>query len=1083
MTVLLSPWIFRAALWRRSRSPSSSISPHRPSAILTTIATIRESVTLQLEDTPWLRRADDARRLLHDAGFGMYHARDRTSIITLRKPALQRLILQCLQERPRPSSTVHVHVLIRFLLPDVDIPTPPRTSLTSDSERDSRSRSSHGLPSEIRTVASESSAVPASDTFRPVAATPVDPDVATPPPPTDPLPAAPVPTTFRGHPVDIGTAHDRGTPSARYRTPTDDAPPPSAAARTMFDSGTTARSRALVRTPTRNHPFSAEVTFGAETFEEYMTQFMYAEVKFKDFRKAVIPKFDSQRQDSFVHWYKLFCSTCLQWGVWCPPYESAQEDMVHGAWWNLLPASVRQADRFMSGLIYSALILDSTFPAGTREYSAVEGCPPNAGYHALYALLRLHHPLLHSVLSTANEIPKQRRTEQFGLYIRRLQDFMARERMATRTYTESEALDLAVRNLLPDWRAEFRRMVERDKRTGPGWTLPTGAPSSVAWLNAINAPVPVGLYPSSWLYLNWPRLSSSMLPSSAAMLARLSTDESLGDSEIDFVINAITNNQAASSLCLGCHQPGHTLADCNRFVDYIVAESLAQRNPQLKAHIAASHQQFRSRLTAAHARGGRASRSDAVRSLQLDTSTQATVASSLGNVPTSPLPPASSVPPDLHLGDDTDDLDDSFPPVSIRSVTLHVTSPPVSGCVPTGTPPAAPLPPTANPLLLRRLAATYDDTTSSSFAHADNGSMACTTHDAALLFAYRPLARPNVRLFDAGQHAHTPVGVGFLRIPVADRGIAGGPSSVFVRTYYTPTIPGIIVSHSAIAKQLGTNGYNMSSSVDAAGFIHFPHRLRRCQDVYIRLQPTSRRGGLTFTDALLVPSTAEHLSPYHLPRWYGVSVPSTPRPRPSSASPSDDTGPLPNGCGATAADHQILSPPQRPAARVPPDPSLLSTQLPSDATPNPFPCHESPLDDAPVLRNTVADPERLIVRSLNRSALRMLWHQRLGHLNFRRLSDMHRFVKGFPKMSLPTELDSCPICLAAKMRKTPAGTTTTMKATTCYQGLSIDFGFMPIGIAILSVSTAKPAMCSSRTTTAAACLDVLLLRRHHPSTG
>ena len=70
--------------------------------------------------------------------------------------------------------------------------------------------------------------------------------------------------------------------------------------------------------------------------------------------------------------------------------------------------------------------------------------------------------------------------------------------------------------------------------------------------------------------------------------------------------------------------------------------------------------------------------------------------------------------------------------------------------------------------------------------------------------------------------------------------------SVFVRTYYTPTIPGIIVSLSAIAKQLGTNGYSMSSSVDEAGFIH--------QDVYIRLQPTSRRGGLTVTDVLLVPS-------------------------------------------------------------------------------------------------------------------------------------------------------------------------------------------------------------------------------------
>jgi hypothetical protein len=55
----------------------------------------------------------------------MYHARDRYSVIMLRKPAVQRLIIQGLKDRSRPSDIVHVPVLIRFLLPDVDIPRPP----------------------------------------------------------------------------------------------------------------------------------------------------------------------------------------------------------------------------------------------------------------------------------------------------------------------------------------------------------------------------------------------------------------------------------------------------------------------------------------------------------------------------------------------------------------------------------------------------------------------------------------------------------------------------------------------------------------------------------------------------------------------------------------------------------------------------------------------------------------------------------------------------------------------------------------------------------------------------------------------
>ena len=126
----------------------------------------------------------------------------------------------------------------------------------------------------------------------------------------------------------------------------------------------------------------------------------------------------------------------------------------------------------MAHLTYSVLIRDTTFPVNSREHDAVEGCPPNAGYHAVYALLRMHHPLLHGVLSTANEIPRHRRTEAFSQYLRRLQEFIARERLATRTYTESEALDLAVRNLTTEWRNEFRRLVERDKRAGASGNLP-----------------------------------------------------------------------------------------------------------------------------------------------------------------------------------------------------------------------------------------------------------------------------------------------------------------------------------------------------------------------------------------------------------------------------------------------------------------------------------------------------------------------------------------------------------------------------------------------------------------------------------
>ena len=69
----------------------------------------------------------------------------------------------------------------------------------------------------------------------------------------------------------------------------------------------------------------------------------------------------------------------------------------------------------------------------------------------------------------------------FGMYHVREHDVIislrksALQRLISQSMTnsdDSEALDLAVRNLTAEWRNEFRRLVERDKRSGPAGTLP-----------------------------------------------------------------------------------------------------------------------------------------------------------------------------------------------------------------------------------------------------------------------------------------------------------------------------------------------------------------------------------------------------------------------------------------------------------------------------------------------------------------------------------------------------------------------------------------------------------------------------------
>lgn len=54
-------------------------------------------------------------------------------------------------------------------------------------------------------------------------------------------------------------------------------------------------------------------TYGAESFEDYMWQFMSSEVRYyKDLRETIVQKYgDSSCQDSFIHWCKLFSTSCL----------------------------------------------------------------------------------------------------------------------------------------------------------------------------------------------------------------------------------------------------------------------------------------------------------------------------------------------------------------------------------------------------------------------------------------------------------------------------------------------------------------------------------------------------------------------------------------------------------------------------------------------------------------------------------------------------------------------------------------------------------------------------------------------------
>jgi hypothetical protein len=83
-----------------------------------------------------------------------------------------------------------------------------------------------------------------------------------------------------------------------------------------------------------------------------------------------------------------------------------------------------------------------------------------------------------------------------------------------------------------------------------------------------------------------------------------------------------------------------------------------------------------------------------------------------------------------------------------------------------------------------------------------------------------------------------------------------------------------------------------------------------------------------------------------------------------------------------------------------------------------------------------------VISHLTRDQLCLLWHMRLGHIHSHHMSKMHQYAIGVPDVPIATELDNCPACAQAKLRKAAASKVSTQRATQCGQGISINFGFL-----------------------------------------
>jgi Reverse transcriptase (RNA-dependent DNA polymerase) len=341
--------------------------------------------------------------------------------------------------------------------------------------------------------------------------------------------------------------------------------------------------------------------------------------------------------------------------------------------------------------------------------------------------------------------------------------------------------------------------------------------------------------------------------------------------------------------------------------------------------------------------------------------------------------------------------------------------------------------------------------------HIDGGSLAnCTNHRSAL-FGFRSCSGPALQ--DAGDHIHRPVGRGWLKLPVRSLTSDCPPAHLWLDTWYVPSIGSTIISPTATGRLHGCSSYStFASLVDhSVSYLRLHHCTRRSGDVDIAAH---LHHGLLFTTDFILPSLAERSSrPDFVPALCLASAPVVSPVRAVSrpctclppccapCSPCAPSSTVPDSFSdrclwmmRLGAQADVRIDDMHRHSRGVPD--FTPVGLPSyscgshcptaDAvcTPSAFP--PSLLDPGPAL----------LVRHLSREQLRILWHHRLGHLNSRRASDFHRFAIGVPALPIADELAGCPVCAEAKLTKSPRSTDDSRRATQCFQGLSIDFGFI-----------------------------------------
>ena len=202
------------------------------------------------------------------------------------------------------------------------------------------------------------------------------------------------------------------------------------------------------------------------------------------------------------------------------------------------------------------------------------------GYLALHNIMRSTHPALVEDEVEA-KIPKQQPRDTFGSYITSVVNFLDRESLRSRIYTDHEQTKLVLTNLLPKYKDDFRLKIQqhfgdninRSRQVPFKLQLPNLSTTLTKWIKDLGLDI------------------CPVAGSSNSMVNQIDEQE-LEEDDTDTTDWLDLCNSIQSERYPACDMLGHTLETCHVFTNHVLASSFVKQHPEAKAKVEQIYKKF-----------------------------------------------------------------------------------------------------------------------------------------------------------------------------------------------------------------------------------------------------------------------------------------------------------------------------------------------------------------------------------------------------------------------------------------------------------------------------------------------------------